>query len=346
MKQLRVGLVGLGFGLRCMRGLMRTASGAALLDIRAVCDVRPRRLQEAARAFQARACGDVEELLSDPEIEAVVLFTGPAGRAELIRRIIRAGKHVMTTKPFELDAAEALCVLREAERLGRVVHMNSPSPHLRDHLRQITAWQRSYDLGRPVAAQFQTCCAYRESADGTWYDDADLCPVAPIFRLGIYAINDVLHFLPDPEEVQVMHSRICTGRPTPDHAQLGIRFRGGELATILASFCIDTGLPYPDRLTLSFERGCVYRNATPAAAATKAELQLEARPRRATGVRRAHVPRSAVQRAYVVSMGNVLPGRARRSHRADGLARAGRRRDPRDRSDGAVRTVRPRRTRP
>jgi predicted dehydrogenase len=98
--------------------------------------------------------------------------------------------------------------------------------------------------------------------------------VAPIFRLGIYAINEILYFLHDPQKVQVMHSRLFTGRPTPDHAQLSVRFRDGSLASVFASFCVETPIPYPDRLVLNFERGVVFKNIKPDSSRDKIDLEL------------------------------------------------------------------------
>jgi predicted dehydrogenase len=102
-----------------------------------------------------------------------------------------------------------------------------------------------------------------EKADGSWYDDPAKCPVAPIFRLGIYAINDLVALFGEAERVQVLSSRLFTGRPTPDHAQLGIRFKSGALANIFASFCVGDGDYYRNSLVLNFEHGTVYRNAGP-----------------------------------------------------------------------------------
>jgi len=274
MAKLKVGIVGLGFGLGYMRSHMLTPEGQAGLAIRAICDTDPKRITGAVNTFGCKAFSSLEQMLADADIDAVALFTGPAGRASQIRQIIRSGRHVMTTKPFELDARQAMDVLQEAQSLGKIVHLNSPSATPRRDMQQIRQWQAAHDLGRPLAAHFQTWCSYRETSDGRWYDDPALCPVAPIFRLGIYAINDILDFLHEPETVQVMESRLFTGRPTPDHAQLSIRFRGGELATVFASFCTQTYLPYADRLTLTFERGCVLRNATPHASRLNTTLQL------------------------------------------------------------------------
>ena len=253
---------------------MKTPRGQRLLDVQAVCDASAERAAKAHEVFGCRAFTDLDKMLGNADIEAVCLFSGPVGRAGLIRKIIRAGKHVMTTKPFELDATAALDVLREAKQLGMVVHQNSPPATTPADILHILAWQKQYNLGRPLAAHWQTWCNYREKPDGTWYDSPKLCPVAPIFRLGIYAINDILYFFRDPREVFVMQSRLFTSRPTPDHAQLSIKFADGSLASIFASFCVDSAVPYPDRLTLNFERGTVYRNITAQGSRNNLELQV------------------------------------------------------------------------
>jgi predicted dehydrogenase len=104
---------------------------------------------------------------------------------------------------------------------------------------------------------------YREVEDGSWYDDPAKCPVAPIFRLGIYLINDLLRLVGRPVAVSVMSSRIFTGRPTADTAQAAISFADGTLANIFSSFCINDAHWWMSSLTLNYENGTVYRNVGP-----------------------------------------------------------------------------------
>jgi predicted dehydrogenase len=198
-------------------------------------------------------------MLAESDIEAVALFTGPAGRAGLIHRILHAGKHVMTTKPFEVDPEAGLAVLKEAAELGLVVHLNSPSALPGDDIRQILSWQREHNLGDLIFANMDGWYQRREEADGSWYDDPVLCPVAPCFRLGIYCINDLMLLAGTPLEVQVLESRKLTGRPTPDIAQLSIRFEGGAIATVRNSFC-STPTRGVHGSELVFERGVVLRS--------------------------------------------------------------------------------------
>lgn len=261
-------IVGLGFGRWVVRHLQRPPL-SDLFPIMALCDADQGRTTEISTQYGI-AAASLDDILADPAIKVVGLFTGPVGRADLIRKIIHAGKDVMTTKPFERDPAAALAIFQEAAALGRVIHLNSPAPVLPPDLARIAEWRHHYDLGAPVAAHLSTWAHYREQPDGGWTDDPALCPVAPIFRIGIYLINDALEFFGAPAEVQVMSSRLFTGRPTPDNAQLGIRFRNGGLATIQASFCVNDGDFYRNSLMLHFAQGTIYRNAGSVGRAGKA----------------------------------------------------------------------------
>ncbi len=261
-KRIPIGIVGLNFGRHVIEQLLTSLTGEQF-EIVAVCDLDAAKAQSMAERLGVKAYTNFDEFLTDPNFNAVGLFTGPGGRAGLIRRIIEAGKDVITTKPFENDPQAALEVLREAEKLGRTVHLNSPSPLLPPDLAQIQSWREEFNLGKPVAARADVWVSYREQADGSWYDDPKKCPVAPIFRLGIYLINDLIQIFGPAQTVQVLHSRLFEGRPTPDNAQLGILFKNGGLANIFASFCVDDGDYYRNSLTLNFENGTIYRNVGP-----------------------------------------------------------------------------------
>lgn len=262
MNKINIAVVGLNFGRHIAMKLAASAESEHF-ELAAVCDADESRALQAAEQFGVRAFTNFDELLKERNIEAIALFTGPAGRADLIGRIIDAGKHVMTTKPFEMDSDAALNILRKAKSRGIVVHLNSPSPLLPPDLRNIKEWIRTYDLGQWVGGRCDVWAGYREKADGSWYDDPVRCPVAPVFRLGIYLINDLVQLFGRAESVQVMHSRMFTKRPTPDNALLGIKFENGPLCSIYASFCVKDGQSYKNSMVLNFERGTIARNIEP-----------------------------------------------------------------------------------
>ncbi|MDR0405568.1 MAG: Gfo/Idh/MocA family oxidoreductase [Clostridiales bacterium] len=261
MERIKIGVVGLNFGRHMVGEIRERAS--AYFEVAAVCDTEFAKAEAVASETGAKAYGSLEELLADGDIPAIGLFTGPVGRAACIRKIINAGKDVMTTKPFELDPEAARAVLEEAERLGRVVHLNSPSPFPAEDMAKIAEWREKYNLGRPIACRCSVWSNYREQADGTWYDDPARCPAPPIYRLGIYLINDLVQLLGEPESIHLMQSRIFTGRPTSDTAQMSVRFANGALANVFSSFCVDDGQNHRNALELNFENGTVYRNIGP-----------------------------------------------------------------------------------
>ena len=261
MDRINIGIVGLHFGRYIVEEEIANGPGTPHFKLAAVCSQEPDKTNAMAEKFGCRAYHDLDELLSDKSIPCIGLFTGPVGRANLIRKVIRAGKDVMTTKPFELDPMAARNVLEEAAQLGRVVHLNSPSPLLSADLQQMVAWQEAFDLGQPIGCRADVWVSYREKPDGSWYDDPALCPVPPIFRLGIYLINDLVRLFGPAERVAVTSSRIFTGRPTADNGQLSIAFKSGALANIFGSFCVLDGEHYKNALTLNYERGTIYRNA-------------------------------------------------------------------------------------
>ncbi|EDM28728.1 hypothetical protein LNTAR_09164 [Lentisphaera araneosa HTCC2155] len=259
MKKIKIALIGLNFGKNIVDQLM-TGENTAIFDLVKVCDLDKENLKQVKEQYNIDGTNDFNEILEDPEIEAVGLFTGPSGRASFLDKIITAGKDVMTTKPFELDCEAALQVLDKAESLGRVIHLNSPAPCLPPDMQLAKQWQQKHNLGRAVGCNLTVWCKYREKADGSWYDDPIKCPVPPIFRLGIYLINDLVQIFGEAEQVSVTSSRIFTERPTADNANLTILFKNGAIANIFASFCINDGDAYKNSMTLNFENGTVYRN--------------------------------------------------------------------------------------
>jgi len=257
MDQLRIAIVGLRFGAHICDEIAKTPG----LVLHGLCDLDAGLVARVGeRHPRATAYASLDALLADPMIEAVGIFSGPNGRAGLIRRCLLAGKDVMTTKPFERDPVAAATVLIEARRLGRVVHLNSPCPGLADDIAAIQAFATGNDLGRPVQASFTTYNSYDEQADSSWYDDPQQCPAAPIFRLGIYGLHDLIDLLGEPAAISISQSRIRTGRPTADAAQMLVSFTNGAQGCLQANLCSGGGAGYPNSLSVLYERGAAWRN--------------------------------------------------------------------------------------
>ena len=257
----RTVLVGLRFGASLAdRKIFNQPENARFMKIVGVCDRDKAKADEyAARHGGLPVYYDLDDVLKLEDVEAVMLMIPPAGRANAVRKCIQAKKHVFTTKPFESDPEAALAVLREARAAGLAVHMNSPAPLPSDDLAQILKWHDEYDLGKPISAYWETYAKYNEVENGSWQDSYEKCPAAPIFRLGIYGLNELIAVLGEVEDVELFTSRMTNHRPTPDNAQLMLKFKSGAIGSIYASFCIGDGQYYPASLTLHYERGTIYK---------------------------------------------------------------------------------------
>lgn len=254
-------LVGLNFGRHLLKDFVPGGQAAPFFKLAKVCDLDEARAKKYGEECKVPWTTSLDELLADDSIKVIALLTGPVGRAALVDKITAAGKHIMTTKPFEADP-EAAFILNTARARGRVVLMNSPQPvATRQDLLLIEKWRKEYSLGEPISAHCQVWASYREKADGSWYDDPSKCPVAPLFRLSIYALNDLVALFGRVDAASVMTKRRFTERPTPDNATAMLSFQNGMLATLFSSFCVDDTEPYQDTMVLHFERGTIYRNA-------------------------------------------------------------------------------------
>jgi predicted dehydrogenase len=192
-------------------------------------------------------------------------MTPPWGRRVLIEKLAARKKHIMTTKPFELNPSEGYKAIQIAKNAGIVLYLNSPSPDISKEMKQIQKWSDEFNLGNPVGARAEMWAKKQVRAGESWYKDRSRCPVAPIFRIGIYLINKLVLMFGEAESVQVMHSILNPESPLPTTAQLSIRFKTGAICSVYVSFDVDDGMAHRNAFTVNFERGTLYSNVGPIA---------------------------------------------------------------------------------
>lgn len=78
-----------------------------LAELAWLCDLDPgKRERFAARHPRARATNDFDEVVADPDLDAVVIATPVPTHYELAKRALEAGKHVLVEKPPAMRGAE------------------------------------------------------------------------------------------------------------------------------------------------------------------------------------------------------------------------------------------------
>jgi predicted dehydrogenase len=114
---IRVGQAGLGnWGKNLVRNFDELAELAWL------CDASPElRDQFAPRYPNARLTAEFDDLLTDPDLDAVVVATPVPTHYELAKRALEAGKHIFVEKPPAMRGAEMEELLALAQERGRVL---------------------------------------------------------------------------------------------------------------------------------------------------------------------------------------------------------------------------------
>ncbi len=114
---------------------------AAGFKVTAVCDLDLAKAVLRQREFYpaAVAYDDYKKLLADDSIEVVDITTHPPERPPIIEAALRAGKHVLSQKPFvlDLDKGERLIELAHKKNLQLAVNQNGRwAPHF-SYARQV-----------------------------------------------------------------------------------------------------------------------------------------------------------------------------------------------------------------
>ena len=135
----KIGLIGCGWVTEYHLKAYKHAG----YNIVALCDCcEAKALERQKQSYpEAKVYSDHRELLKREDIEIVDIATHPAERVGLIADALRAGKHVLSQKPFvlDLDTGEELVRLAEKFRRKLAVNQNGRwSPHF-SYLRQLVA---------------------------------------------------------------------------------------------------------------------------------------------------------------------------------------------------------------
>ncbi len=204
--------------------LARNVTECPGLALRALCDADPARLKTfKQRHPEARAVADLEQLLVDPEIEAVILATPPQTHHALARQVLEAGRHVLVEKPLATclsDAHELAQIAQEAERLLMPGHTFVYSPAV-NAVRELIQGGVVGDVHFITSARMNL---------GKYHANGVLCDLAP------HDLSILLHWLGE-SVVEVAASGSSVLRVgVPETAFITLAFAGGQTANVQISW--------------------------------------------------------------------------------------------------------------
>ena len=214
-RTLRVGLIGAGANtrLRHIPGLQALPD----VEIVAVCNRRPTSTVAVAREFNIPHTYERwEDLIADPDIDAVVIGTWPYLHHPITLAALAAGKHVLTEARMSMNAAEAREMLAASRRHPRLVTQIVPSPFgLRGDavVRELLAERFLGEL-REVHVFSRTGALADPAAPLSWRQDAALSGVN-MLTLGIVH-ETLMRWTPPPVRVLAQAHAFTPERIDPE----------------------------------------------------------------------------------------------------------------------------------
>ncbi len=190
-------------------------------------------------------CRSYDEILADPNVDAVCVCTPSGQHAAQAIAAAQAGKHVLVEKPMALSLADAdrmIATCREQNvRLGVVLQRRAEPLFRRVH-----AAIRGGDLGDitlgVVTMPYVRDEAYYAQADwrGTWALDGG----GVLMNQGIHIIDLLVWFMGDPVEVHAFADTLHRSVEVEDTAGAALRFANGGMATVTATVTAAPGFPH------------------------------------------------------------------------------------------------------
>lgn len=121
-RKLRVGIVGGRFGL----SFQFHEHPDCIVE--AVSDLRPERKEKLQKTYKcAKAYDSLAELVEDPKVEAVALFTPVPDHADHVRLCLSKGKHVLCAVPVAMTLEDCQSIIDLVEKTGLTYMMAETS---------------------------------------------------------------------------------------------------------------------------------------------------------------------------------------------------------------------------
>ncbi len=218
----RIGVVGLGYW---GPNIARNVAESPRAELSWVCDMNPEALRLASKRYSGTATTtSIEEMLDDPELDAVAIATPVSTHYDLARAALDAGKHVLVEKPLAASLTQAQDLVDRAERAGLVLlpgHTFLYSP-------PVTKIKEILDSGAIGEIYFISISRVNL---GLHQPD-----VSVVWDLGPHDFSILNYWLGRlPNHVSAM-TRSCVLPHTPDVAFINLRYESGTIAHLELSW--------------------------------------------------------------------------------------------------------------
>lgn len=181
----------------------------------------------AQRHGAKRAYDRAEDLLADPEVEAVYIATPPYLHCNQTLAAAQAGKHVLVEKPMAVDAAECDRMITACREAG--VHL-----HVAYYRRFYPKFVRAKEMlaegaiGQVLGARLLMCA---HSSGGGWRIDPAVSGGGHFLDVGSHRLDMLIHLLGDVAEAFGFADNRLAHHAAENDVTLTLRMASGALVS-------------------------------------------------------------------------------------------------------------------
>lgn len=202
--------------------------------VKKVCDKVKEKADGVADKLNATPCYDIDEFLSDPEIQVVLIGTESGYHYDHAMAALKAGKHVIVEKPpgmLPSEVVECFELAKSKSLMYAPIFQNRFNPAIK-HLKE------TFDAGRfgkLISATIRLkWCRYQEYYEdgwhGTWKMDGGV-----INQQAIHHVDALRFICGDIDEVFAHKANIMNKLEAEDTMTALVKFKSGALGTIEAT---------------------------------------------------------------------------------------------------------------
>lgn len=248
---LNVGILGLGEG----RSTMSAALQSEKLSLRMICDSNENLCKQRCQEFGfENYTTRYEDMLNDPAIDIVAIYTPDHLHASHVKMALEHGKHVVCTKPFIDDLSKATELINLQKASGKKVFVGQSSRFFEPMRKQ----RADYEAG--LIGELITVESYYH-ADHRWFLDKPWSLQQSFKWLygGLsHPVDFIRWYLPEIEEVMGYGMLSSNGKKgglkNPDTMHFIMRAKDGRVARVSGCY---TGPVQP--VTRDSEMSCILR---------------------------------------------------------------------------------------
>lgn len=213
---LKVGIIGCGSIAKQRHGYEYFHNSD--VEIKGFYDLIPERAQALVDLYGGKVYAGVDELLADPEIDAVSVCMANAFHAEISIKALKAGKHVLCEKPMAVSLEECEAMVAAAKESGKRL-MIGHNQRLAPAHKKAKEILSSGALGRVIT--FQSTFGHKgpemwsmDKSANTWFFKKASASFGSMADLGIHKI-DLMRYLIGSEITSVYSSMKVLDKSSP-----------------------------------------------------------------------------------------------------------------------------------